>query len=131
MEINHIGYAVKNIERAIRSFGELGFIFDPVINDYDRNVYLAFGSKDGYCVELVSPIDKKMESPVDIYLSNIGPTPYHICYQTSNLQRDISELEKQGFRVIIQPQKAIAFNNARVVFLLNLAIGLIELVEVS
>ncbi len=51
MKIDHIGYAVKRIDRAITAFQKLGYEFEPVIDDTDWNVKLAFGDKDGYRIE--------------------------------------------------------------------------------
>ena len=129
MNIDHIGYAVKRIDRAMDSFQKLGYSFEPVIDDTGRNVRLAFGEKDGYRIELVSPMDKKAESPVDQYLSNTIGTPYHICYQSEDLQRDLEGLMNQGFKVVIEPKPAIAFGGKRVVFMINNGFGLMEIVE--
>lgn len=129
MKIDHIGYAVKRIDRALSSFEKLGFVFEPVIDDTDRNVKLAFGEKDGYRIELVAPLDKKLESPVDQYLSNAIGTPYHICYKSDNLDRQIEELKSQGYKVIIEPRPAVAFGGKRVVFIMNIGFGLMEIVE--
>lgn len=129
MKIDHIGYAVKRIDRAINAFQGLGFKFGPVIDDTDRNVKLVFGDKDGYQIELVAPLDKKQESPVDQYLSNAVGIPYHICYETENLDAKIDELVKQGYKVVIEPRPAIAFGGRRVVFIMNIGFGLMEIVE--
>lgn len=129
MKIDHIGYAVKIIGRALDSFQKLGYEFEPVIDDTDRNVKLAFGFKDGYRIELVSPLDKKLESPVDQYLGNIVGTPYHICYESEQFEDDIEELKGQGFKVIIEPRPAVAFDGKRVVFLMSIGFGLMEIVE--
>lgn len=130
MKIDHIGYAVKRIDRAIASFEKLGFSFESVIEDYDRNVKLVFGDNDGYRIELVSPLDKGKESPVDQYLSNIPGTPYHICYQSADFDNEIESLKQKGFKEVIAPSKAIAFDGRRVVFMMNLGFGLMEIVEV-
>lgn len=129
MIIDHIGYAVKKMDKAIKSFEALGYVFEETIEDYDRNILISFGNKDGYRIELVQPLDKKKESPVDAYLSKVGPTPYHICYVSESFEEDIEELENQGFRVLIEPAKAVAFAEKRVVFMMNLGVGLIEIVE--
>lgn len=129
MKIDHIGYAVKRIDRAAMSFEKLGFVFEPVIEDTDRNVKLMFGEKDGYKIELVSPMDKTKDSPVDQYLSNMIGTPYHICYQSNDLNKEVETLKKQGFKVVIEPLPAVAFAGRRVVFLMNLGFGLMEIVE--
>ena len=129
MKIDHIGYAVKRIDRAIIAFQKLGYEFEPVIDDTDRNVKLAFGSKDSYRIELVAPLDKKLGSPVDQYLSNAVGTPYHICYESESLDAEIEELKAQGYKVVIEPRPAVAFGGRRVVFMMNIGFGLMESVE--
>lgn len=129
MKIDHIGYAVKKIDRAIDAFQKLGYKFDGIVDDIDRNVKLAFGIKDGYRIELVSPLDKKNESPVDPYLSNTVGTPYHICYESEAFEEDLENLKIQGYKVVIDPQPAVAFDGRRVVFMMNIGFGLMEIVE--
>ncbi len=129
MRIDHIGYAVKRIDRALTAFQNLGYEFEPVIDDTDRNVRLAFGVKDGYRIELVSPLDKKQESPVDQYLSNAVGIPYHICYESESFDIDVSELVKQGYKIVVEPKPAVAFGGRRVVFMINIGFGLMEIVE--
>lgn len=129
MTVDHIGYAVKRIDRAVDAFEELGFTFGPVIDDTDRNVQISFGEKDGYRIELVCPLDRKQLSPVDKYLKEVGPTPYHICYQSERFDEELEDLQSKGFRIIIEPTKAIAFGGRRVAFLMQLGIGLFEIVE--
>ncbi len=131
MKIDHIGYAVKRIDRALRSFQSLGFSFEQTIEDLDRNVKIAFGEKDGYRIELIAPLDPACKSPVDQYLSNTTGTPYHICYRSQDLDTEIEALKSQGFKVIIEPKSAVAFGGKRVVFLMNLGIGLMEIVETT
>ncbi len=129
MKIDHIGYAVRNMDKALDSFQQLGFVFEPIIDDIDRNVRICFGEKDGYKIELICPLDGKKSSPVDQYLANALGTPYHICYLTDHLDKEIERFKKQGFKVIISPSPAIAFQNRRVVFMMSLGFGLMELVE--
>ena len=125
MKIDHIGYAVKRMDRALKSFEEIGFVFDSVVDDLDRNVQLAFGTKDGYRIELVCPLDRKQISPVDHYLNNIAGTPY----QSDDFDNEIIKLKQQGYKVIIDPKPAIAFGGKRVVFMMNIGFGLMEIVE--
>lgn len=129
MEIDHIGYAVKKIDKARETLEKLGFQFEMTTDDTDRNLKIVFGKKDGYRIELISPMDKSKESPADIYLNKVGPTPYHICYRSDNMERDMEELKRQGFRVVIEPEEAIALDGRRVVFMASLAVGMIEIVE--
>ena len=127
MKIDHIGYAVKNIDKAKMSMEILGYKFEPTVEDKDRNIFITFGELDGYRIELVAPMGEG--SPVDMYLSKIGPTPYHICYKSSDIEADIEKLKSSHFKVSIPLAPAVAFNNNRVVFLYSLSVGLIEIVE--
>lgn len=129
MVIDHIGYAVKKMDKAVKAFENLGYVFEEAIEDLDRNILISFGEKDGYRIELVQPLDKKKESPVDAYLSKVGPTAYHICYVSEAFEEDIEQLKNQGFRVIIDPANAVAFGEKKVIFMMNLGIGLMEIVE--
>lgn len=119
------------MDRAISAFTALGYEFGPFVDDHDRNIQICFGEKDGYRIELVCPLDRKKESPVDIYLKNVGPTPYHICYRSEDLEKDMEDLQRKGFRLVLSPAKAVAFGGRRVVFLSSLGLGLMEIVEVQ
>ena len=129
MKIDHIGYAVKRIDRATAAFEKLGFVFEPAVQDPDRNVRLCFGQKDGCRIELVCPLDRGKASPVDAYLRSVGPTPYHICYESGDLDAEIGTLRQDGFKVILEPAPAVAFGGRRVAFLMHLGLGLMEIVE--
>lgn len=128
MLIDHIGYAVKNIDKARESFEVLGFEFEEKIEDPDRNILIQFGKNNGYRIELVAPLDSNT-SPVDSIISKIGATPYHICYRSKNIEQSIKELESKKYKVIIPLTEAIAFGRKRVVFLMNRFLGMIEIVE--
>ncbi len=127
MKVDHIGYAVRDIEKAKASLGALGYVFGPTLEDGDRNVFLCFGELEGYRIELVAPMGPG--SPVDLPLAKVGPTPYHICYVSSDLEADVESLRKKRFKVSIPPAPAVAFGGKRVAFLYSLAAGLIEIVE--
>ena len=129
MKIDHIGYAVKRIDRAAAAFEKLGFVFEPAVEDPARNVRLAFGQNGGCRIELVCPLDRGKASPVDAYLGSVGPTPYHICYESADLDAEIETLSKNGFKVIRESAPAVAFGGRRVAFLMNLGLGLMEIVE--
>lgn len=129
MKVDHIGYAVRDISKARIVFEDLGFIFDELIKDDQRNVSLCFGVKDGYTIELVSPLSNDLKSPIDAVLKKLGNTSYHICYISEDIEEDLKEMSAKKYKVIIPLEKAVAFDGRRVVFLYNPYIGLVELVE--
>ena len=97
MELDHIGYAVKRMDRAIGAMEALGYAFEPVVEDRDRNLSIAFGQNGGCRVELVSPLDKTQPSPADAFLSKVGPTPYHLCYRARDLEAETEALQPRAF----------------------------------
>lgn len=129
MKIDHIGYAVKDIDKAKEKFQELGFHFEEIIVDQHRNIYIAFGINNGYKIELVAKFNHEKDSPVDNILKKNGPTPYHICYRSNDFDNDIKNLLSKNFKVIVTAEQAVAFNNKRVVFLFNVQVGILEIVE--
>ena len=56
MRIHHIGYLVKNMQKAEAGFVSLGFRkIEDSCHDTYRKVDIIFMEKDGYVIELVSP----------------------------------------------------------------------------
>ncbi len=126
MKIHHIGYLVKHIEAAKGKFEELGYtIKTDVVQDVERGVFICFMEKDGYSIELVSPASE--HSSVKSLVKRYGNSPYHICYQAEDFDRDLSELESGGFLRIDCPSPAPAIEGRKVCFLQNSQIGMVEL----
>ena len=127
MEIHHIGYAVKYINKAINDFKILGFHqISKIYTDDTRKVYISFLFNNIIQIELVAPIND--HSPINQVLKN-GETPYHLCFAVTNIDDEIAKLKKYNFISIDNPSESLAINNRRVCFIYKLGIGLIELVE--
>ena len=137
MKIDHVGYLTYDIEKAIKDFVEnWGYLQETeIINDnipdaetgVIRNVNLCFLRNQGVRVELVSPMNEN--AVVAKTLAKQGAGPYHICYRTENLDEKIEQLRKDKWIIVQKPAKAVAFQNARVVFMFKKNTGLIEIVE--
>jgi methylmalonyl-CoA/ethylmalonyl-CoA epimerase len=126
MRIHHIGYAVKNIDEAFKLFKILGFekVNEKVV-DEERKVKILFVKNNEYLVELIEPYGNN--SPIDNILKNSGSTPYHICYESKNILKDIEMLKNKGFVLISELSEAPAINNQKVCFLYNRKVGIIEI----
>ncbi|WP_371372065.1 VOC family protein [Sporomusa aerivorans] len=128
MRMHHIGYAVTDIAKSIVEFNKLGFdVESEVFQDIDRKVALCFMRNGTNRIELVSPISN--DSPVKNVLNKVGNTPYHICYISEDIAKDLKELATNKFIVIADIAPAIAFKGKSVAFLFKKDVGLIELVE--
>jgi len=128
MELHHIGIAVHSIEETAKWYVNMGYSLTETAEDPIQKVYFAFLKKnDTPLLELVQPIDKT--SPIYNVLKKTGVSAHHFCYETVDLQKMIQDLEKQDFKVLVEPVKAIAYNNRKISFLYHIDIGLIELLE--
>jgi methylmalonyl-CoA/ethylmalonyl-CoA epimerase len=130
LTIHHIGYLVKKIVPAIRSFEALGFqVAREVTRDDIREVDICFLEKNGYRVELVSPYSAT--SVVAGLLKKYKNCPYHICYETSHFEEALEELTSHGYVMMGSPTPAPAIDQHPVVFLMNASLGMIELLDLG
>lgn len=128
MEIHHIGYLVKKINKAIIAFEEMGYKQErDVVFDEYRRIDICFMVKNGYRVELVSP--KSKESVVYGLLKRYGNSPYHICYICDDMDASLRELQNKGYVQYDKAHEAAAFSNRKVCFLMHPYMGLIEILE--
>lgn len=128
LKIHHIGYLVKKIDRARQTFETLGYRTEQdTVYDDTRKVDICFLVKDGYRVELVSPVSP--DSVVAGLIKKYKNAPYHICYETDDFETALAELTAGGFLAIDTPTPAPALGNRRVVFLTSAVAGMIELID--
>lgn len=125
---HHIGIACFEIEKTIDFYLQMGFIASSITEDPIQDIRICFLEKEGMPkIELLEPIDEK--SPTNRILQTQGVTPYHICYETEELQSAVKCLRQQGFVKISKIVPACAINNRKVVFLFKKDVGVIELLE--
>ena len=128
MKIHHVGFLTKKLEKSEKEFARMGFSVErPAKYDEIRRIHIEFMVNGGYRVELIQPADK--ESPIYPLLKNYKDAPYHFCYEVADLEKAVSELEEDRFRVINPPEIAPCIDGKRVCFMMKPAIGMIELVE--
>lgn len=131
MVINHIGYAVINIEKSISDFELLGYsLVGDKICDKRRNLFFQFMTNGQHTIELVETADKEMDSPIKaIVQKNVNSIPYHICYVTDSLDETSMELKKSGFLKLSECSSEESVSNVRSAFFTKRSTGLIEVWE--
>lgn len=130
LKVHHIGYLVKKLDNAINSFGKLGYeVVQDTVYDDIRKVNICFMEKDGYLIELVSPVSA--DSVVSGLMKKYKNSPYHICYESSDFDKDCKLLASEGFMAIDTPTPAPALQGREVVFMTNASMGMIELIRNS
>jgi methylmalonyl-CoA/ethylmalonyl-CoA epimerase len=130
MNIHHVGYLTKDLNKAQDEFLALGFVVEQEkAYDEHRKINISFIVNGNYRVELIEPVDDS--SPMYPLLKRYKNTPYHICYEVDNLEASIAELSTKGYTVMQEPLEAPCIENKRVSFLINSNLGIIELVETN
>lgn len=127
--INHIGYAVKDIQQTAKLYVDAGWELSEVFEEKVQNTKIAFLKKKGFTsIELVAPLDES-KSPVDNILQNNGVAPYHICYDVDDIEKSVEDLYEEGFKPLFMPTPSIAMDNHNICYLYHMEIGLIEIVD--
>ena len=136
MTLHHIGYLVKDIEKSANAFRAIGFT-DRMYNDgnfvcYDPTrmcdiCFMDHTEDKAVCIELISP--KSKESPIYGLMERYKNSPYHMCFESEDMEKDMQELREKGWSVFTQPAIAPAIDGRNVVFLIHRSAGIIELVD--
>jgi methylmalonyl-CoA/ethylmalonyl-CoA epimerase len=128
LKFHHLGIATADLQGTVGLYSKLGFQRSEVIHDPLQKVQICFLSKSNHpLLELIAPADDT--SPVNTILQKAGTSPYHSCYEVTDLEERIAEFRNERFLLVVKPVRAIAFENRRVCFLYHPQIGLIELLE--
>ena len=128
MKIHHVGYLVKKMDKAVAAFEQLEYVKkQDIVLDEFRKVQICFLEKDGYVIELVSPISK--ESVVYNLMKKLGNTAYHICYETDLFEEDLNKLLDEKYVLCSERHEAVALGGKDVCFLIHPYLGMIELLE--
>ena len=106
----------------------MGYVAGPVTEDSIQHVRVCFLEKEGSPrLELLEPLDE--QSPVARTLATAGVSPYHICYEVTDIAAAIETMRGQRFLLVNGPVPACAMDNKRIAFMFQKNTGLIELVE--
>lgn len=129
MKFNHIGVAVRDINKSIKHYSEsMGWVkSSDIVYDSIQRVKICFMiDNSNVYYELIEPAGSN--SPVTNVLKRKGSI-YHTCYEVNDVERSVKELSANGFIQISDIEEAIAFNNRKIVFLINRDNLIIELLE--
>lgn len=127
-EIDHIGYAVHDIQKTAQYYINGGWSLSDIYEEIIQNTKIAFLTRQGTpTIELVSPLNG--ESPVDNVLKNSGIAPYHICYVVDDMMAAVEELYEEGYKPLFMPVRSIAMDNREICYLYHMDVGAIEIVS--
>lgn len=128
LEIDHIGYAVRDIMTTAKHYLDAGWSISHIFEEKVQRARIAFLDKPGFTtIELVAPLEGS--SPVDNVLKQNGVAPYHICYVVDDIMQTLEDLYEEGFKPLFMPVESVAMGNRKICYLYHLDVGTIELVS--
>jgi methylmalonyl-CoA/ethylmalonyl-CoA epimerase len=129
MVIDHICFAVKNLEEAI-AYWESVFGYrqmTEVVENTLQKVKVAFVNKeDSTLIKLIEPVDGNLSLQNFV---NRGGGFHHICFRCDSIKETMTNLSAKGLLTLVPPQPGEAFNNHDIAFLLGRYGMNIELID--
>jgi methylmalonyl-CoA/ethylmalonyl-CoA epimerase len=116
MIIDHIGIAVKSIEKGIEHWEKVfGYkqMTDVVVNTRQKVKVVFLKKENSLTVKLIEPSDET--SPIYAF-SQKGGGLHHLCFKCENIDTELKNLDDMGLRILTQPQPGEAFDNERIAF---------------
>jgi hypothetical protein len=104
MKLDHISYAVRSTDEAIKSFR----LFYPKIDTFkhlgeNQNVFLTYLSNNSvnHRIELVEPAGSP--NPVENMLKVVPSVLYHVCYRVGDFFKAVERLKENDFFMVTEP----------------------------
>lgn len=108
-KIEHIGIAVKNLEKSNKLFaslfGEPNYKIEEVASEGVKTSFFASGPNKIELLQATNP-----NSPIAKFIENKGEGIHHIAFAVSNIKTEIERLKKEGFVVLNEIPKKGADN---------------------
>lgn len=129
MRIDHICFAVKNLEEGIE-YWERVFDYHQmtriVINSLQKVKVVFLKKDDSVLIKLIEPLDENQSL---INFVNRGGGFHHLCFKCDNIEEKLSDLKDKGLITLVSPQPGEAFKNNNIAFLLGRYGMNIELID--
>lgn len=120
-KINHIGIAVKNIEKSTALYRDvLGMTMEGTEEVAEQKVRVAFFAVGDSRIELLEPTSP--DSPVAKFIEKNGEGIHHLAYEVDDLAAVLADLKTQGVRLIDEAPRCGA-HGTRIAFLHPKATG--------
>lgn len=132
MELHHVGYLVRDMERAIVEFCALGYRkTSEIVYDAFRDIQICFLAPEtvpcrGVLVELVKPVSGG--SVVASLAKKLGASPYHLCYRVDDLDEAAAQLRARGYVPMAEAAPAPALRDSPAAFYFHRQVGIVELI---
>ncbi len=133
MQINHLGYATKNLDESMKAFLRMGYtkVHEDIKHHIPKNLHVLRVKLNGLIVELLSTADITKPSFVsDIFETTTEPfVLHHVCYDVDDIHKIVKNLMATGDYTVYEPITSGVFQKNQICFLRHKQIGLVEFFE--
>lgn len=104
MILDHIGIAVKDMEKAIELYRDvLGLTLARTVKVESERVEIAFLPAGDAKIELLKGTDE--ESPISKFINKRGEGIHHLAFKVENIEKALETLKEKGVRLIDEKPK--------------------------
>jgi len=129
-KFHHMGYTVDDIQSTVAQFVAWGYQAGDAVYDEGLTVDLCYLIKAGCpTIELVH--QRNQSSLETSLLRKNGVMPYHLGYETDDMDVACAELEVLGYARLFDPVPVRALNGIRICYFHHPLMGYVELLEPS
>lgn len=130
LKVDHIGIAVPDIDEAQKLYEALGFsAIGSKVSEEDYGVNTLMMKLASQTIELLEPLKKGEESPIDRYIESKPYKMYHIAYRVSDFDEQIRIMQEKRYVMIGEPRVSKSAGGKRAVFMFNRKLGIVEILE--
>lgn len=113
--VDHIGFAVRNIDEAVAFYAEkFGVTEWDRIDVPERHTSVAVAWVGGQMLELIAPSSE--QAAFAKYLAEKGPGMHHMAYRVDDIAAELAELKARGVQLIDEAARP-GIHNTLVAFL--------------
>ena len=133
MKLNHLGYATRDIGKAVEAFLKLGYVkvHDDLKHHLPKNMFVQRVKLNDTIVEIMAPADTAKPSFISGELATTS-APFmlhHLCYDVEDIRATVDRLMATGGYSVYEPITSGVFQKNLICFLRHREIGLIEFFE--
>lgn len=131
-KLRHVGVAVPSLAPATEVLQSL-FGYRVISGPFDDPIqkvtvnFLTQADEDVAEIELIAPLTE--DSPIKSMLAKGSGGAYHLCFETSDMEKALAHAKNQGCIVVSPPAPAVAFGGRRIAWIYTKTRQLFELVE--
>jgi len=116
MKLDHICFAVKNLEESVHYWKEVfdyGQMTVPVVNTRQKVRVVFLTKPDSLVVKLIEPCEDNASL---IRFVAQGGGFHHVCFKCEDMGQTIGEMQQKEVMLLVPPQPGEAFENHDIAF---------------